>query len=147
MVNSRKIKEIAPRVKKDSVESTHLNVIAEGTSIQGTMTSSSDTRLGGRLDGELKVDGTIYVAEDGFVDGSIQGDDVNISGTIKGVVTAKNKVFLTSTAKIDGSISSNRLVVEDGATFNGECHMGVKSKDLSPNFVPSSNGKDKKLAQ
>ncbi|MCY4001933.1 MAG: polymer-forming cytoskeletal protein [Bacteroidetes bacterium] len=147
MPPSRKTKEIAPRIKRESDGSSHLNVIAEGTTVKGTLTSSSDTRMGGKLDGELKVDGTIYLTEDGFVDGSIHGKDVNISGSVKGVVTAANKVFLTGTAKIEGTISANRLVMEDGAIFNGECHMGVKSKDLSSSFVPSTNGKDKKLAK
>jgi len=147
MPNSRKNKEPTPRVKKESDRSSHLNVVAEGTTIHGALTSPSDTRMGGILEGELKVDGTIYIAEDGFVDGSIHGEDVNVSGSVKGIITATNKVFLTSTAKIDGTISANRLVVEDGATLSGECRIGVNSKELSSSFVPTSNGKDKKLSK
>ncbi len=125
----------------------NLNIISEGTAINGELVSNSDTRLGGKLVGDLKVEGTIFVTENGFVDGSIHGKDITISGSVKGQIVATNKVFLVSTSNIMGTISANRLVVEEGAVFNGECQMGVRSKDLSSNFVPMSNGKKQKLAK
>ncbi|MCY4172206.1 MAG: polymer-forming cytoskeletal protein [Bacteroidetes bacterium] len=147
MANSKKNKGPIAKKGDDPVGISNLNIISEGTAINGELVSQSDTRVGGKLIGDLKVEGTVVITDNGFIDGSIHGDDVNISGSVKGKVIATNKVFLTGTAKIIGTISASRLVVEEGAIFNGECLMGGKTKALSSSFVPSSNGKKQKLAK
>jgi len=147
MPNSKKTKGSASKKGSNLIGVSNLNIISEGTAINGEIVSKSDTRLCGELIGDLKVDGTIFVTENGFIDGFIQGEDISISGSVKGHVVATNKVFLTGTAKIVGKISASRLVVEQGAIFNGECQMGNTSKEIKTNFVSMVNEKKQKLAK
>ena len=40
---------------------------------------------------------------------------------------------LLKTAKLQGEISTNKLAIEPGAIFSGNCKMGAVLKDLSSN--------------
>lgn len=40
---------------------------------------------------------------------------------------------LKTTAKLQGEISTNKLSIEPGAIFSGNCKMGAVLKDLSSN--------------
>jgi len=151
MLNSsikKKMKTSSPSNTKESGGAFNLNILAEGSKINGTFISHSDTRICGTIEGDLKADGIIYVTEDGFVEGNIEGNTVNIAGSVKGDINGTHKVFLAETAKVDGSISSDRLVMEEGAVFHGTCKVGPKPKRHSPNPVSSvSNGKNENLAK
>jgi cytoskeletal protein CcmA (bactofilin family) len=39
--------------------------------------------------------------------------------------------FLNSTSVISGDIITNKFIVESGATFNGNCKMGVANLEIN----------------
>lgn len=132
---------------KETVVASNLNLISDGTTIKGSIVSSSDTRLGGSFEGELQVEGTVVVTGGGMVDGLIQAENITVVGSVKGQINAEKKVTLTSNANVDGTIQANHLVIEEGAVFNGKCRMGTKSKTLESSFVPTSQKIDEQLAE
>lgn len=135
------------RSLKETVAASNLNLVSDGTTIKGSFVSNSDTRLGGNFEGELQVEGTVVVTEGGTIDGSIQAENITVIGAVQGQIRAEKKVILTSSANVEGTIHADRLVIEEGAVFNGECQMGTKSKTLSSNFVPISKKTDEQLAE
>lgn len=132
---------------KESISAANLNIISGGTDIKGSLESTSDTRLAGRLEGSMQIEGTVVITENGVVDGSIHAENINVSGSTVGDLVATKKVLLTDTARVKGTIYAERLVVEEGAIFNGECQMGHKSETISSKFVATSNGADEQLAE
>ncbi len=132
---------------KESIGTANLNIISGETDIKGSLKSTSDTRLAGRLEGSVEIEGTVVISENGVVTGSIRAENINVSGSMEGDLVATKKVLLTDTARIKGTIYADRLVVEEGAIFNGECQMGNKSEAISSKFVATSNGADEQLAE
>lgn len=132
---------------RESSGSANINIIANGTTIKGSIDSASDTRLAGRLEGNVTVRGTVAITENGALIGSVLAENINISGSVEGEITASEKVTLTSSANVEGTIRADQLVIEEGAIFNGECQTGPKSKAISSNFVSTSNGTDEQLAK
>jgi cytoskeletal protein CcmA (bactofilin family) len=49
---------------------------------------------------------------------------------VQGKTVVTEMLFLKSTAKLNGDISTGKLVVEVGASFTGNCNMGPMIKDL-----------------
>ena len=47
-----------------------------------------------------------------------------IMGKIKGELSVAGVLHLTATARIEGTIRAQQMVVEEGASYNGECHIG-----------------------
>jgi len=101
-----------------------VNIIAKGTVFEGTLKADSDVSVSGRIIGKLEVSGRAVVAPDGTVEGEIKASNANISGTVLGDLIIAERLLLGSSARVEGTIKTGRLIIEEGATFNGECQMG-----------------------
>ena len=106
-----------------SAPSIALNVISEETHLEGNLTSTSDFRIAGRVYGDLDIQGKLLLTSEAVIKGEIRVEQADISGTIRGEVIASEKVVLRGNAKLTGNIFTKVLVIEEGAYFQGECHM------------------------
>ena len=102
-----------------------LNIIGQGTRITGDLVSNGDFRVDGAIEGSVKVGQRLVIGGTGKILGNIEADSATIAGHIKGNITVKNVLDLKPTAKIDGDIITNKMVIESGAQFNGRCTMNV----------------------
>ena len=100
-----------------------VNMVSEGTEIIGTLKTKSDIRIAGSVEGEAQVDGKIIVASSGHIDGNINATDADIAGRVEGEVHVSSKLTLRQSAVVEGDLYAQSLIVEEGATFNGACHM------------------------
>lgn len=103
-----------------------VNILGEGTSIDGEMKTDSDIRIDGSVTGTIHSQAKVVVGDSGKVEGDISCINADVSGKINGELHVKEMLFLKSTAVIEGDISVSKLVVEAGAQFNGNCRMGSK---------------------
>jgi len=117
-----------------------INLVGEGTVFEGTLRAESDVRASGKIVGKLDVDGKAIVAESGVVDGEIVATNADVAGRVEGEVRVSERLVLKSTARVDGNIQTDRLVVEEGAVFTGECRMG---EALTPDSSSSSTASTK----
>jgi len=99
------------------------NQLKKGTTINGDLTSESDARIDGIINGNLKVKGKIIIGPTGEVTGDITCAVCEISGKVKGKLTIENSLTLKSSADYTGEMSSSKLIIEPGAVFNGTCKM------------------------
>lgn len=106
-----------------------LNMIGEGTVFEGTLRSESDLRISGRIVGKLHVGGKAIVAHEGVVEGELMATNAEVAGSVQGEIRIKELLILKGSARVDGNIEANRLIVEEGSIFNGKCQM---TKDIKP---------------
>ena len=102
-----------------------LNIIGQGTRITGDLISNGDFRVDGAIEGNVKVGQRLVIGGTGKILGNIEADSATVAGHIKGNLTVKNVLELKPSAKIDGDIITNKMVIEAGAQFNGRCTMNV----------------------
>jgi cytoskeletal protein CcmA (bactofilin family) len=100
-----------------------VNLVGEGTVFEGTVRAESDVRASGRIIGTLEVQGKTMIAEEGSVEGEIITTNAEIAGQVQGEIRVEERLVLKSSARVDGTIETDRLVVEEGAQFTGECEM------------------------
>lgn len=122
-----------------------INMIGEGTTFDGTLQAESDVRISGRVIGKLEVSGKVIVAQEGVVEGEIKAASLDVAGRVHGGVDVSERVVLKSSAEIDGDIQTSRLVVEEGAVFNGECRTGGRTID-SDQILASTMQKEEEEA-
>ncbi len=108
-----------------------VNIISEGTKVNGNIHSGADIRVSGTVDGEALSKGKLIVTEVGKVNGNVTSSDADIAGKVEGEVKVSNKLILRKNAVIDGNIYTKTLIVEEGAQINGACRMGEGSTKLS----------------
>lgn len=98
-------------------------VIAEDIEIVGSVKCASNIQLAGKLNGDLVCTGTALISESASIKGNITVESTTIHGQVTGNITARDKIELKSTARINGDIKSKRLTVEDGVTFVGKSEV------------------------
>lgn len=105
-----------------------LNLIGVGTSITGDINSSGDLRIDGSVKGNVYSKARLVLGPNGKIDGDIHAQNAEIQGSVKGKLMVGEILFLKNSALINGDILTNKLVVESGAEFNGNCIMKSASR-------------------
>lgn len=111
-------------------QSGSINIIGQGTTIEGQINAAGDLRIDGTIIGSVTSKAKVVIGSTGQVQGDVVCQNADISGTVKGKTTVGELLFLKSTARINGDIITGKLVVEVGASFSGNCHMGPLIKDI-----------------
>ena len=106
--------------KNQPVMPTNIN---PGTQLEGNISSDGDIRLDGSMIGNIVTKAKVIIGPQGSIVGDIDCTSADVFGKIKGDVKVKELLFLKNSAAIEGDIYTTKLVVENGATFNGSCVM------------------------
>ena len=103
--------------------------VGNGTVLTGETNFQAMLRVDGHLTGRVSSEGgTLIIGSTGRVDANILVAAAMINGTINGDIVASEKVELGRTARVVGNIQTPRLMIEDGAIFEGSCSM-LKAKE------------------
>ncbi len=121
----------APRVVTDSEsiardikEGRLSGFVGHGTVLTGETNFQMMLRVDGHLTGTVTSDGgTLIVGTNGQVDANVSVGVATVNGVINGDVIATEKIQLGRTARVTGNIATPRLVIEEGAVFEGGCNM------------------------
>lgn len=98
--------------------------LGEGTEITGEIKFSEIMRVDANINGTVISDnGSLLVMERGRIKATVKAGSVEVSGTIEGTVTAKTSVKIHPTGRVYGDIYTPSLIIENGAVFDGKCHM------------------------
>ena len=106
--------------KKELQISTIIGMSAE---CNGDFTADGAIRIDGTINGNVVVTDTVIVGASGCINGDIHAQKVVIGGEVYGNLDVPEKVELTSTARLIGDITTNGLVIDEKAIFQGSCHM------------------------
>lgn len=99
--------------------------IGRSIHIRGEVTGEEDLVIQGRVEGTIRLDNhKVTIGPDGDVEASITGRVVVVEGKVLGNIRSEEQVVLRATARVQGDITSPRLVLEDGARFRGGVDMG-----------------------
>lgn len=106
--------------KKELQISTIIGMSAE---CNGDFTADGAIRIDGTVNGNVIVTDTVIVGASGCINGDIHAQKVVIGGEVYGNLDVPEKVELTSTARLIGDITTNGLVIDEKAIFQGSCNM------------------------
>ena len=119
---------------------TSKNFITEDTTIKGTVTTASSLTIAGAIEGDVNAGGDIEVLEDAMVKGDLSGPNVKIDGTVEGRITASGRLVIGAGGQVHGDISVRSLLIEEGGTLEGQCHM-ARSSDGAATTSPTTPSK------
>ena len=132
-----------PTAKGAEGATSSINLIGAGTVIEGDIRSNGDIRIDGTVFGHVISKAKVVIGATGVVEGDVNSQNSDVSGTIKGKTVVSELLFLKSTSKVIGDITTGKLVVEVGATFTGSCNMGPVIKDINHADKPNELSKGK----
>jgi cytoskeletal protein CcmA (bactofilin family) len=95
------------------------SIISADMVIQGSINSTGDVQIDGRLEGDVRSAGLV-IGDQAEIQGEICAEEVNVRGKVTGSIRAR-RVLLAATAHVEGDILHEALSVEAGAFFEGNC--------------------------
>ena len=99
--------------------------LGPGSQFEGKLVFNEIVRLDGAFRGEVTSQDTLIVGESADVQADIQVGTLILSGNFKGNVKAKTRVELRAPAKVDGTIETPAISVEEGVLLNGTITMNI----------------------
>jgi len=108
-------------------------LINEGCKITGAVSATGDFLLSGEIDGECNVTGSLTVLPMGLWKGTIKATTVVVAGTVEGDIIASDRVEISDTARITGTVTADAIAVAEGAIVQGK--MKTTSKIDPVEFI------------
>jgi cytoskeletal protein CcmA (bactofilin family) len=104
--------------------------IAADTRIEGTLAGSAPLTVEGVVLGEIRLEEVLTVAEGGYVRGTVEVDTIVVAGAVSGEVSARERIVLTSTARVTADLRAPLVEMHDGARLRGELEVVADGQEI-----------------
>ncbi len=111
-------------------------IIGRQILIRGTLVGEEDLIVEGRIEGSVTLAGHLIVAESGVVHSNVDVDSIEIIGEVVGDIVAAQSITIRKGAQVQGSARSPRIIIDDGARFQGAVEMVVSLPDALTRSLP-----------
>ena len=115
----------APKVETLPSTAGLVAYLYKGSRVNGQLKFQGPARIDGTVDGEIQCQGVLTIGEGAEVRAKITGQTVVIRGKVDGDVSATERIELAAPARLLGDIAAPRVVIAEGAVFEGDCTMGM----------------------
>ncbi|MBN2365791.1 MAG: polymer-forming cytoskeletal protein [Calditrichaeota bacterium] len=131
--------------------SNELNFLGSGTYVEGSVETKGSLRIDGRVKGAVKAGDTLTVGAKGDVSGEVNARMAVIGGRIEGDIRVEEKLVLEANSVVIGNLKAKKLVIDEGAIFQGKSDMGAQKSTKSVSSTLSyqtggASGGDEKTA-
>jgi cytoskeletal protein CcmA (bactofilin family) len=96
---------------------------------QGTLTAKGSLKIDGRIDGSIVDAKMVTLGKTGKIRGDISCETCSVGGEVKGNILALTSIEVLSGARVEGDLRAPRIMLEEGAFFNGNCSMEPPVKE------------------
>lgn len=114
-----------PRIgEKQPVRSKNVSVIGPTLVFKGELSADEDLVIEGTIEGTIAHHKkNLMIGKQGRVTADIHASSVIVEGELNGDIHGDGLVSLANGATVNGNVYCTRLVMEDGARFNGKIEM------------------------
>lgn len=110
--------------------------IGASLSFKGDLFGEEDLVIEGKIEGRIVLKkASVTIGERGRVEADIEAASIQVAGSVKGDLTAAERVVLLETGRVEGNIKAKSVTLENGCRFKGSIDMesdsGVASRKES----------------
>lgn len=109
-----------------------LSVIDRNSTVDGSLNTTQDLRIEGRVDGTLRCDGVLHVAPGAEIDADVDAAAVIVEGVLSGVVHCHGRLEIRSSGVVRADVDTMRLVIHEGGRIEGRVMMRPAEPDSNP---------------
>lgn len=102
-------------------------IIPEGVIIEGSMTSGSETEINGRIEGNVTVEGRLFLGPSALITGNVRAVICRVDGLVDGKVEVSQELDLGKSGRINGDVVSGKSVTLSGQVFGNIATGGLLS--------------------
>jgi cytoskeletal protein CcmA (bactofilin family) len=94
-----------------------------GSKVNGKLAFEAHARIDGLVEGDIVAEGGLVIGESAVITAQIKAASIIVAGTVKGEMFAVQRIEIGPSANVLGNVTTSRLVVHEGAMFEGHCSM------------------------
>jgi len=114
------------------------SLIQEGVAVRGDIKAEGDIRLDGMLEGALVTKSRLTVGGTGVVHADLEAGEVLVMGKVCGKIVGHKRIELRKGAHVEGDLSTQAIVIEEGVFFRGHCQMTSPAQPLTLPSAPTA---------
>jgi cytoskeletal protein CcmA (bactofilin family) len=99
------------------------SLVAKDAVWEGKLVCNGNVRIEGALKGEIETEGTLFVAAEARVDGTIRARNVTLAGEIQGDLHCEDRLEILPGGAARGDVNTGALVVHEGAFIDSRFQM------------------------
>lgn len=123
-----------------------ISTLARDTFIEGELKCEGTLVIEGHFFGTVQGCQKLVIGENGTVDGTVEVNNALVFGGVNGEVKVGELLHIQSTGKITGDITTNKICIDIGGEFSGNCQMGAEVTQAKRTVDTKKIGK-KKVAE
>ena len=108
------------------------SILGPELKIEGNINVKGDLLIYGEVNGSIICQGTVNAAKGSIVKGNIHAQNASVNGKIEGDLEVELKAVLGKGSHLEGNLQASFITIEEGARFDGMCHM-INKKNASSN--------------
>ena len=99
-------------------------ILGPDANFKGELSFEKGMRLMGRFEGKVNTPGRLHVAREAKMSADVEAGAIVVEGEVQGNLSANDRIELKQTARYEGDLRATKLVVDEGAVFNGHVSVG-----------------------
>src|SRR5215207_4118591 len=118
-------------------------VLGPDANFKGELSFEKGMRLMGKFEGKVNTPGRVHVAKEAKMSADVEAGGIVVEGEVHGNLSAADRIELKNSARYEGDLRATKLVVDEGAIFNGHVSVGpdsVKNKPAAPGGAGPQRG-------
>ena len=102
--------------------------IGPGIVINGELSSEESLRVDGFVKGQILLrEAELTIGQSARIEADVRSVRVLVLGTVNGNIAATERIELGASASVTGNLSANKVVIGEGAQFNGTIDMDKRT--------------------
>ena len=115
------------------------SILGPELKIDGNINVNGDLLVYGQVNGSIVCKGTINSAKGSVVKGNIHAKNATVNGKIEGDLDVELKATLGKGSHLEGNLQATIITIEEGARFDGMCHMIKNQKKSESQNIHDAN--------
>lgn len=108
-------------------------IIGTALLVSGELSGDEDVVVAGRFKGKISLPkNSLMVSQGGHVEADVSANAVQVEGRVAGDIRCADKVIITATGQMEGTIVAPRVILVDGAKFKGSIDMDPPAETKKP---------------
>ncbi len=118
--------------------------LGKGAEFTGKLMFNGSVRIDGNFKGDIFGNGTLVIGEGAEVEADIHVDTVLVSGEVRGQIDVKKSLKIYTPGRLLGNVNTPVFSIEEGAFFEGACHMIHSEAEVHPLPLERAAGGEKR---
>jgi cytoskeletal protein CcmA (bactofilin family) len=106
-------------------------IVGEHIRIHGTVEGDEDVVVRGRIEGAVRIEGTLTVEPGGWLIADVHARSATVQGTVRGNIHARERIEVARTGRMIGDAVAPEVSIAAGAGFRGRVEMGELPADAA----------------